>query len=247
MNRLIFSLILLTGMASLFSSCKKDGKTAEVFLSVRVAPDGNTFQAGDTYSINGTAVQFTGLQAYFSGLALEDIAGNRYTLDPVQLIQPDMGEISVGELNRDAYTRLVFNIGIDSFTNHLDPNVYPSSSPLAPQSPNMHWGWTSGYIFLRIDGIYDNNGDGTPDAGSEFNVHLGTDMFLTEVSLPATLGGEDEETIGLPLIFDPIVLFDGVDFPTDNTTHTMDNMPMAMQIRANIPDAFQLDLLAMPQ
>jgi len=233
----------LLGLAALvftFSSCDKETDDTQVELQVRFTPGGDLFDPATIYTINGTAVQFNTLRFYLSGIQLEDVAGNPVSTDAYILAQPNDPAYSLGGVPPQAYTAFNFNVGIDSATNHLDPTQYASSNPLAPQSPNMHWSWTSGYIFLRIDGIYDGDGDGTPDSGNGFEVHLGADNFLSTLSIPGSFGGDDSETLTLTLNYDPLALFTGIDFPTVNTTHTMDNMPMAMQVKANIPAAFAL-------
>ena len=58
-----------------------------------------------------------------------------------------------------------FYIGVDPDHNHLDPSTFPSSHPLAPKNPSMHWGWTAGYRFVAIEG---NCGE---DLGEEYQFH----------------------------------------------------------------------------
>ena len=43
-------------------------------------------------------------------------------------------------------------MGVELEYNHEDPSLYQQSHPLAHQNPSMHWGWTSGYRFLCVDG-----------------------------------------------------------------------------------------------
>lgn len=46
-----------------------------------------------------------------------------------------------------------FAVGVEAAVNHSDPSTYPASHPLAPQMPSMHWGWTSGYRFIAMEGM----------------------------------------------------------------------------------------------
>ena len=48
--------------------------------------------------------------------------------------------------------QITYSIGVVEELNHLDPSTYPDDHPLAHQNPSMHWGWTSGYRFLCLDG-----------------------------------------------------------------------------------------------
>ncbi len=45
-----------------------------------------------------------------------------------------------------------FHIGVDSPNNNADPTTFPAGHPLAPKSPAMNWGWSSGYRFIRMQG-----------------------------------------------------------------------------------------------
>lgn len=70
-----------------------------------------------------------------------------------------------------------FYIGVDPSHNHLDPTSYPSSHPLAPKNPSMHWGWTAGYRFVAIEG---NCGK---DLGAEYQFHALGDGNYFETSV----------------------------------------------------------------
>jgi hypothetical protein len=63
-----------------------------------------------------------------------------------------------------------FSIGVDTAHNHLDPATYPAAHPLAPQNPDMHWGWSWGYRFLCIEGKL------SPDYTNIFEIHTVGDM-----------------------------------------------------------------------
>jgi hypothetical protein len=75
-----------------------------------------------------------------------------------------------------------FYIGVDPAHNHENPADYIAGHPLAPTSPSMHWGWTSGYRFIAYEGKGGSNLD------QVFQLHgLGdANYFKTSVSLSAT-------------------------------------------------------------
>ncbi len=58
----------------------------------------------------------------------------------------------LGSFNINQIEAIRFGIGVEYSHNHLDPSTYPSAHPLAPKSPSMHWGWTSGYRFVAMEG-----------------------------------------------------------------------------------------------
>ncbi len=190
---------------------------------------------GDTYTIGGVPTELDFTRFYVSNMRLVDSAGNE-TLAEVKYLYvvTDPDEYEIGEIPDGNYAKLRFEIGIDSATNHGDPSLYAIGDPLGAQFPNMHWGWSVGYIFLRIDGVADSDGDGTPDDG--FEIHLGTDEYLAtiEIDYPITIGAGHENIFHLDANWEK--LFEGIDLSNtaNNTTHTTDNFPLADIVFANL-------------
>lgn len=60
--------------------------------------------------------------------------------------------IALGSFNVTNIEGVKFHIGVHTPANHQDPSVQPSGAPLSFQSPSMHWGWTSGYRFIALEG-----------------------------------------------------------------------------------------------
>lgn len=234
--------VVAAGLLFGASSCDDDPEIVDLLLEVKMMPGGTDYSPTATYTINGKAVSFSTLRFYLHDPAVSD-GSTSYSTDAYVLATPGSSTFQVGQVMNQAYSGFTFNFGIDSATNHADPSLYDASNVLAPQSPNMHWSWASGYIFLRIDGQFDSDGDGTPD--TDFEAHLGTDNFYTPITLDGDFEAHDDH-IHVELAFDPIALFDGFDFgadagdPSTHTTHTMDNMPMAMAMRGNLSNAFSL-------
>jgi hypothetical protein len=42
----------------------------------------------------------------------------------------------------------------------------------------MHWGWSSGYIFMNLEGKVDTIPDGVVNTDLSFSFHIGTDPYL---------------------------------------------------------------------
>lgn len=191
------------------------------------------------YVINGVNTNFNLAQFYVSGITLVDAAGNEYKQDGLYLlIQPENEEYAIGDFPAGDYTSVKFDIGIDSVTNHGDPSLYPIGDPLGAQSPSMHWGWSFGYIFMRIDGEADTDADGVPDPAGAFEMHLGSDHYLAtiEVEMPISIGQGLENIVHLQA--DWTTFFTGVDMVNDNTTHTTDNVTLANTLFDNVYTMF---------
>lgn len=60
--------------------------------------------------------------------------------------------IPLGSLNVTNIEGVQFHIGVHTPENNNDPSLQPSGTPLSFQSPSMHWGWTSGYRFIALEG-----------------------------------------------------------------------------------------------
>ena len=130
-------------------------------------------------------------------------------------------------------------IGIDSIVNHIDPASYPSISPLAYQSPSMHWqmgtdpqNWS--YLFIVLEGQVDIDGNGTFDSGETFVYHIGGDDFRAEINAinwNPPINQLATYTIEIDVNWANFV--NNIDMSTDLFTHTMDNIPLASTISSN--------------
>ena len=199
---------------------------------------------GGTYNINGVQTKLTVSQFYISNIRLVDANDNETAAAGFYLlINPEQEEYSIGNFPAGDYTKIKFNVGVDSATNHGDPSLYAIGDPLGAQIPFMHWSWSFGYIFLRIDGEADVNGDGiTDNPDGLFEMHLGTESYLAsiEVDLPVTIGATNENICHLATHWD--MFFAGVDVATDNTTHATDNEDLADILFGNIFTMFSEEI-----
>jgi hypothetical protein len=187
------------------------------------------------------------------------IATNNYYISNVRLVDHDGAEVpftgqyllsKTGENNElelegiaaGHYHHIRFDVGIDSVTNHSDPSTYASTSPLAPTTPSMHWSWNSGYIFYRIEGLVDTSAAKNGTVDGEWEMHLGTDSKLASVELDIDLEISEGSHPGLNITMNTEDLFTNIDLGgADIVTHTMDNMPLANKLKANIATAFTVE------
>ena len=192
------------------------------------------------YNLGGVETKLNLVQFYISAIKLVDADGLETPAEGVYLLmKPEQEEYEIGNFPAGNYTKVIFDIGIDSVTNHGDPSLYQIGDPLGAQFPNMHWGWSFGYIFVRIDGEADVNGDGTPDnPDGLFEMHLGSDHYVAtiEVDLPVTIGATNENILHLKTQCE--TFFTGVDLATDNTTHSTDNTVLAGILYDNLFNMF---------
>ena len=102
--------------------------------------------------------------------------------DTVLLVQTDAGSFDLGQYDVPNIEQINFSVGVPEPINHLDITQYPTGHFLSFQTPSMHWGWTSGYKFLLVDGRADSNGDGEPT--TLFQLHDLGDANFKNFQLP---------------------------------------------------------------
>lgn len=192
---------------------------------------------GNTYVINGFNTKLDIVRFYISNIRMVDASGAETpATGKYLLVTPSEESYNTGSLPPGEYTKLRFDVGIDSVTNHADPSTYNLGNPLGPQFPNMHWGWDFGYIFLRIDGMVDKDLNGSTE--TPFEMHLGKDEFLTTIEIDYPFNTEAGNDYSAHITINWADLFDGVDMTGELTTHTTDNMSLATLIANNLQFIF---------
>lgn len=259
MKTIIKKVTLLTALLAVaITGCKKDKEdnlnptptvqTQElslVFKPVAGADDVDFASAHTTTS--GQKFTLSTLRFYMSNIRLIKSDGAEYPLTgKYLLIDPTTSHFHLGGVPVGDYKGLKFSVGIDSATNHMDPTVYPSTNPLAEQTPSMHWTWNSGYIFLMVEGSCDTTVSNTDTLtlgqySHSMYFHLGMDMLLRNVDLSnsafTVTSGTDKYVY---IQTDVNELFNGVDLKTENQSHTMGTMMLATKVADNIADMFSI-------
>jgi hypothetical protein len=107
--------------------------------------------------------------------------------------------INFGVIDGNQINSITFFIGVDPETNHLDPASWPNDHPLAPQNPSMHWGWTSGYRFLAMEGSDITTNQNFELHGLEdenyFSVILPVDMEISEGEMTLVIDANYEQIL----------------------------------------------------
>lgn len=86
----------------------------------------------------------------------------------------------LGNFNVTNVEGIKFSIGVEAPINNADPSLQTAGTPLSFQSPSMHWGWTSGYRFLALEG---KTGSGF---ATSFEMHgLGNANYFNQTKMVA--------------------------------------------------------------
>ncbi len=218
-----------------------------------------------TYSLDGRNIVFESARMYLSGITLIGSDGTEYPMlaetplttvardadgndvahtvdEHIVLVKHDAGttRYHLGEVAPGTYSGFRVSIGINGQTNKVDASQIPESHPLGKQTDrNNHWSWNSGYIFLRLDGKVDADSDGVPE--SQWDVHLGTASYLQTMTFNEAFELNPGEEVDLHVIIDYARFLAGLDYsdPTQHICHTMDNIPVAQIVGANVENAFE--------
>lgn len=193
------------------------------------------------YTVNGTKISFSLFQYYLSGFQIMDMDGTGYGIDDVYLLgKTDKMHYPVGTIRGGHAHMLRFNVGIDAATNaqsEADFAAWDADHPLAAQTPSMHWNWNLGYIFFKVEGKVDSNGDGV--LNQNFIFHVGTDNMLREttVMVHKDIASADE---AIHLKVDLAKVVENIDFSIDTNwdTHTGNNPELAKKLADNLAGAF---------
>lgn len=104
-------------------------------------------------------------------------------------------DFDLGSYDINSVEGISYWIGVDPEHNHLDPTQYPEGHPLAPQNPQMHWGWAAGYRFACLEG---NTG---MNLILMYQIHALGDVNYHQVSLETGAFAEGEKMV-IPVLAD---------------------------------------------
>lgn len=138
-------------------------------------------------------------------------------------------------------TAITFSVGPDEATNHGDPAQYHAGHPLNPALNNLHWNWKGGYIFLAIEGHWQEsaNVENANLSRAGYAYHFANNPNRTTITLPLNLTPINETRIDIAL--DVKQLLHGISFAEDGTsTHARQGDPVAAKLKSNLPDAFYI-------
>lgn len=185
-QRLMKKLLLFVFLLSVAMSARAQNSVM-LHLSPRLSDA--PFALNIPVSAGSYEYKITRLEYYISEIKITHDGGQITPVTDMHLlVHPasdslyDLG-VHAGITNVESIT---FSVGVDEPHNHADPATYPANHPLAPQNPSMHWGWSSGYRFVAIEGVAGNNFANT------FEIHALGDANYKTVTL-ATIAESTSE------------------------------------------------------
>jgi hypothetical protein len=148
------------------------------------------FIINKVYVLNGKKVRFSKFQFYSSSILTKVNGNDCNTNDEVIFIDLTTLDDSLKSTkgfktsirNRapGTFSSISLGLGVNPFLNAKTPSDFPTSNPLS-KSEEYWSGWKS-YIFFKLEGLMDKDGDGTFETGISY--HTGSDEAGYTVSVP---------------------------------------------------------------
>ncbi|MEE9371878.1 MAG: MbnP family protein [Saprospiraceae bacterium] len=239
--------VILTTLLLLINSCGNDDepevKQGDVEFRFNYTVNGQPLDLGQIYNVNGTAVSFKFANFYIGNIVFNPQQGAEVSLnDKFLLVTPDLTTSSVGKIDEGSYS-VRFSLGVNDAENDQSETDFLSRAtddPLAMKNPSMHWGWNGGYKYIRVDGLSDTDGDGTPETPLAF--HLGNfDMFEFISNFDYNLNSDIKEGNNIiEFEFDLAKLFIEIDISTQTDTHVFNDVDLAKIYQGNLSKAIDL-------
>lgn len=216
-----------------------------VFLNIAPKVGGTDLSLGSTVmtDLNGIAFNLDHFDYYISNVEIVHDGEQLLTLpSEVFLIEPQNHTIYLGYLDINTIEEIRFGIGVPANMNTIsgadaiDISVYPEGHPLSFQEPSMHWGWSSGYMFMIVGGLSDSNNDGVPN--KLFEIHSLGDGNYAEVSLPVVATASLPNQLDIHLNCNLDVWLTGANLNTVDVLHGASGTNQTVMKNPEILDVF---------
>lgn len=244
LRTLLFGLLLIS-----IGSCEEEKGPANLQLVFKGLFDGNTLvlNENNTY-VNGIPMRMSHLQFFISNIELTGDFGTIVKdIDVVDFSQNHMNAATAAngesmlfeDIPPGDYTGLKFGIGVPPALNAMLPAEFDFDHPLS--STGNHWSAWSSYIFAKVEGRSDEDGDGI--YGESILYHTGGDDLFREYQATSNITLNGGETTTITLNLDALKLFytasDTLDIINNGISHTTPTDPVSVSISTFVMDNFE--------
>ena len=250
MKKTLYTLVLFSLL--LLSSCQDNGTSSEpaienVTLSVKMNHYFGEELVDPEISIHtnssGNEIRFSKLHYLLTDFVLITSSGDELKLDSsMAYINMTEGNVTfeLQNIPEGNYNGIHFLLGVDSTTNHQNPNSFAASSPLNPIINNLYWDWMDGFIFCSVEGFHYKD----EELQGSFAYHIGLDENLMNIKIDEPF--EVTKDRPLELVFDLSRYFE-----SPNVINITENAPithsdkaadfgLSSKISKNLLNAFKL-------
>jgi hypothetical protein len=249
-------LILLTSVVTaLFHSCKNDSEgdqLASANLNFRAVYDGEPLvMISEQYNYpDGKPVKFQTFNLYVSEVVLIGEDGVTETpLVDVDFIDfsenTTAGEatrpvtIGVEKLDPGTYRGLRIGFGVPAALNNAQANQLKAGHPLRATYNTHFWSDWGSFIFMKLEGVYDQDGNGFDGNDPGFGHHTGTDAVYRTILFETPLVLAPGQVKDLDLVVDARKFYEQDDsfldlsVPMNRYTHNPNDLSVANYIVDN--------------
>jgi hypothetical protein len=239
--------VLLGLMAIGFSACSPDEEPIDqneaTASSLKITMDHKMGSADMAYNEDLIlpsleSVQMSRLSYLLGGFYLIDGNNNKVPLaGQYALIEAHKGDVTftLTDIPFGDYTSVGFSIGLDSITNHGNPNQYAADHPLSPINNSLHWNWTGGYIFTALEGKVVKDDE-------TFVFHLAGAQNRLDFEMPAVFSTSATDADKTAVItYDISEVFKNPEIFTiaeDGTSSHSTTSPVTVKLIRNMSDVF---------
>lgn len=220
-------------------------------LKINIIPryNGSSFAFySDYYNPLNQRVQFEKLTLYITNLYAFNASGDSVSIKDAYLYDLNNGRTGFQvNMNPGEFTGIKAGFGVDDSKNHLDPTTYDPSHSLSYNIANtMHWGWASGYIFMKCEAKADLSGTGTGPLNQFIAWHPGNDVCyrwsnLMPKNFSVTVGSTTTLNFIIDLSDFMVSATDTLDLSVDHTTHYTDFPGLAKTISTHVVNSFSVE------
>ncbi|MGB0431855.1 MAG: MbnP family protein [Bacteroidia bacterium] len=131
------------------------------------------------------------VEYYISKIALVHSGGTNTDCSGVYVLANanDNGKYNLGQYEVENIEAIQFYIGVNSPENNDDPTQWPEGHALAPKMPSMHWGWSSGYRFVCMEG------NTTSAQDQQYQVHALGNQNYFGLQIPVSAVDENDTLV----------------------------------------------------
>ncbi len=260
MKKLLFILLFAPVF---FTACDDDevlGPTTTVNLNFKAVYDGKPLVSiSDKYLYpDDKQVKFQAFNFYISDVVLiEGETGDEAELVDIEFVDfsdnttPVEAETPVSftkqRVPAGKYAGVRIGFGVPTDLNTATANQFGSGHPLRKTYNTHFWTDWESFIFMKIEGVYDKDGNGFDGNDPGFGHHPGTNEVYREVTLSRNIELKEGQPFNLNLVVDVRKLYevngDYLDLsnPANLYTHNPNDLTIAKYLMDNFSQAIVLE------
>lgn len=240
-------LVLALACSFLAFQCEKVAPIENGTINMVIKPvfNGKPFVMNKIYTIDGKNVKFSRLHFYTATDRVNNTTANQKSGKYVQFLSftelDDSTKAAAGisktiDLAIGETKQFTLKIGVESDLNALKPKDFSSSNPLS--DAGQYWDDWNSYIFTKIEGSIDKDGDGRYETG--ITLHTGGNQCFRTNTFAKTFTVDTKTSTTLNFDLNINTLLRGVDLATVNSSHQTGDLPTMLKIMDNLKDAIVL-------